>query len=67
MNYLPEYFAYSDMNNLYLVLCSIYNSTTGFNSYDFKITLFVTTPIAFSAAYEIGHVQVQRENALNEL
>jgi hypothetical protein len=56
MNYLPEYFTYSDMNNLYLVLSSVYISTTGFNCFDFKITLFITSPIAITAAYLIGYV-----------
>lgn len=67
MNFLPEYFSYSDMNNLYLVLSSVFISTTGFNCFDFKITLFVTSPIAITAAYLIGYVQMQRENEIYKL
>lgn len=55
------------MNNLYLVLCSTHISMSGFNTFDFKITLFITSPIAISAAYLIGYVQMQRENALKEI
>ena len=67
MNHLPEYFSYSDMNNLYLVLSTTHISMSGFNTFDFKITLFITSPIAISAAYLIGYVQMQRENDLNKL
>ena len=40
---------------------------SGFNTFDFKITLFIMSPIAISAAYLIGHVQLQREDDLSRL
>lgn len=57
---LPEYLRVADYNFLYLSLATFYVGAAGLNYYDFKVNIFLYTPVIMVSTYIMAKKETQR-------